>query len=229
MLDLTGTAGEPFRVAYLIVGLLVLGAAFLPGNGPLYRVASLLVGVVMSAFSVWDLLRGANHVTVGAAGLLPALGLLVIGAVGVVRTALARRSASAQLPPPRPHPAARQFGGPASYQPHPPHAYGRPASYQPHPPHAYARPASYQPHPPYAYGRPASYQPHPPHAHGSPVPAAYPAAPGYATVHAAYPAYPATGPASRREIAAQRTATQADPLAAVTPVPPRHRAAEPSA
>ncbi|MEV6932262.1 hypothetical protein AB0M46_48310 [Dactylosporangium sp. NPDC051485] len=188
MLDVTGTAGELSRVAYLIVGLLVLGAAFLPGNGPLYRVASLLVGVVMSAFAVWDLTCGANQGTVGAVAMLPALGLLVIGAVGMVRAALARRSGSAQPPPRRPHPAARQFGGPGSYQPHPPHAYGRS------------------------------------------VPAAYPGAPGYATVHAAYPAYPGVpDPAARPEIAAQRTAAQADPLAAVTPAPPRHRAGEPPA
>jgi hypothetical protein len=59
-------------------------------------------------------LEGAGGVFVLAA----CLALLAAGVFGAVR--MVGRTRSAHLPPPRPHPAARQFGGPASYLPHPP-------------------------------------------------------------------------------------------------------------
>jgi hypothetical protein len=97
--------------------------------------------------------------------LLVPLLLLARGVIGTVRRAAQRPPAAADvlptyLPPPRPHPAARQFGGPASFQPHPPAAY---QAAHPLPPSAMT---------------PGGVQMAP----------SGPPRPGYATVHYEYPA-----------------------------------------
>ncbi|WP_432839373.1 hypothetical protein [Dactylosporangium sp. CA-092794] len=127
-----GTTGESLILAYLLGGVVTFAAAFLPGNVTLYRVVCLILGAVMAVWAAKVLLFGGTLI-VTAFALLAPVALLLIGAVGAVRVAFGRsRSGSAtRLPPPRPHPAARQFGGPESYLPHPPAAY--PQDFPPRP------------------------------------------------------------------------------------------------
>ncbi|MFG2043260.1 hypothetical protein [Dactylosporangium sp. NPDC048998] len=69
------------------------------------------------------LLMFGGTIIINALVLLAPPVLLVRGVIGTVRRVAARSARPVHLPPPRPHPAARQFGGPESYQPHPPAAY----------------------------------------------------------------------------------------------------------
>jgi hypothetical protein len=115
-----GTRGELMLLAYLVGGLAVFGAAFLPGSGPLYRVICLILGTVMAVWAAKVYMFG-GVVYVNAFVVVAPLVLLVRGAIGTVYSIATRPPARGHL---RPHPAAaRQFGGPASYQPHPPTAY----------------------------------------------------------------------------------------------------------
>ncbi|WP_432991397.1 hypothetical protein [Dactylosporangium sp. CA-233914] len=122
LLHIDGGRGEIMLLAYLVAGLATFGAAFLPGNTPLYRVVCLVLGAAMSVWAGKVYLFGGTFY-VNALVLLAPLALLVRGAIGAVGGLAARSATRAYLPPPRPHPAARQFGGPQSYQPHPPTAY----------------------------------------------------------------------------------------------------------
>ncbi|WP_433206553.1 hypothetical protein ACQP00_39745 [Dactylosporangium sp. CS-047395] len=134
LFSIGGMRGEMMLLAYLVGGLAVFGAAFLPGNTPLYRVVCLLLGTAMAAWAGKVLLLG-GFVYVNALVLLAPLVLLLRGGLGTVRSVLTRSKRT----PSRPHPAAaRQFGGDGSYQPHPPMAYAT----QPPAPTAYA---SHQP------------------------------------------------------------------------------------
>jgi hypothetical protein len=114
-----GTRGELMLLAYLVGGLAVFGAAFLPGCGPLYRVICLILGTVMAVWAAKVYMFG-GVVYVNAFVLVAPLVLLVRGAIGTAYSIATRPPARGHL---RPHPAARQFGGPASYQPHPPTTY----------------------------------------------------------------------------------------------------------
>ena len=44
LFQLLGGSADLVALVYLIIGLAVFGAAFLPGNSPIYRVATLVVG-----------------------------------------------------------------------------------------------------------------------------------------------------------------------------------------
>ncbi|GAA3303270.1 hypothetical protein Dvina_39840 [Dactylosporangium vinaceum] len=116
--------GDPGVVAlvYLVIGLAVFAAAFLPGNAPLYRAVSLIVGgVIAVAAAKFMMFGGTVYVSVFA--FLAPLALLLIGVLGTVRhvvTGHRRRSAYAGY---RPHPAAREYGGPGGFRPYPPTSY----------------------------------------------------------------------------------------------------------
>jgi hypothetical protein len=118
LMFVNGESAEVLLVAYLIAGIATFGAAFLPGNPPLYRVICLMLGGVMAAWATKVMMFG-GMLFVNALVLLGPVALLIWGGVGMVRSIASRAPSPAR----RPHPATRQFGGPASYQPHPPHAY----------------------------------------------------------------------------------------------------------
>jgi hypothetical protein len=113
-----GQSAEVLLLAYLIAGIATFAAAFLPGNMPLYRVICLMLGGVMVAWATKVMMFG-GLIFVNALVLLGPVALLIWGGVGMVRHIATRPPARVN----RPHPATRQFGGPASYQPHPPRAY----------------------------------------------------------------------------------------------------------
>ncbi|WP_433047248.1 hypothetical protein [Dactylosporangium sp. CS-033363] len=131
LFSIGGMRGEAMLLAYLVGGLAVFGAAFLPGNTPLYRVVCLVLGTAMAAWAGKVLLLG-GFVYVNALVMLAPLLLLIRGGIGALRSALTR---PARTPLLRTHPAAaRQFGD-ASFQPHLPAAY---AAQQRQAPLAYA-------------------------------------------------------------------------------------------
>nr|BFE55843.1 hypothetical protein GCM10020063_003690 [Dactylosporangium thailandense] len=119
LLQFGGTRGELMLLAYLIGGLAVFGAAFLPGNTALYRVVCLILGTAMAAWAAEVMMFG-GFVYINAFVLLAPVVLLVRGAIGTVRFAVTRPG---PRPGMRPHPATRQLGGTGSYQMHPPAAY----------------------------------------------------------------------------------------------------------
>ncbi|MFI5910719.1 hypothetical protein [Dactylosporangium sp. NPDC051541] len=116
LFNVLGGGADRVAMVYLIVGLAVFGAAFLPGNSPLYKVVSLIVGGAISVAAAKFLMFG-GMVYVSLFAFLAPFALLVIGAIGALRSVLRRPVRPAM----RPHPAARQFG--QSYQPHLPGAY----------------------------------------------------------------------------------------------------------
>jgi hypothetical protein len=227
-----GERAEVLLVAYLIAGIATFAAAFLPGNLPLYRVICLMLGGVMAAWATKVMMFG-GMVFVNALVLIGPFALLIWGAAGMVRSIVNRPPARVY----RPHPATRQLGGDASYQPHPPQGYAAygpaptvpaPRQYQPHPPQGYAdcgpaptvpAPRQYQPHPPQGY---AAYGPAPT------VPAPRQYQPGFVNVHHEYPAGPAPvpPPPTRREAAAFIAHSRRELDVPDEPaVPPRHRRA----
>ncbi|WP_426505109.1 hypothetical protein ACPPVO_46190 [Dactylosporangium sp. McL0621] len=204
---------ELMLLAYGIGGLAVFGAAFLPGNTPLYRVVCLILGAVMTAWAAKVVLLG-GLVHVNAFVLLAPLVLLIRGGIGTVRYAIARPARPGHLPAPRPHPAARQFGGAGSYQPHPPTAY---AAYPAAPAAGTAEPV-YAAYPAAPAAEPAARSAVPVYAAYPAAPAAEPAARSAVPVYAAYPAAPAAEPAARSAV----------PVYAAYPAAPAAtRAAEP--
>jgi len=115
LVNFSGTGGSAMLLAYIGGGLVMFGAAFLPGNTVLFRGVSGILGLVLALWALKVFLFGGTIFLSVVVLLLP-LVLLVRGVTATVGWATSRPAISSalsggHLPPARPHPATRQFTG----------------------------------------------------------------------------------------------------------------------
>jgi hypothetical protein len=84
-------------VLYVVSGLLMVACAMVPGQGPLFRVVTLLVGLAIAGWGTWIIVFGAWQLVGNQLAVLPILAVLVL----LKSLALAMRR-----PDPVPYPVA---------------------------------------------------------------------------------------------------------------------------
>jgi len=120
-------------IMYVVSGLLIIACAMMPGQGPLSRVVTLLVGLLIAGWGGWIIVFGAWHLVGTRLAVLPILAVLVL---------LKSLILVSRQPHPVPYPKATPL--PDYHQPQPRQAQPRGAQ-PPEPPAQYWHVATAQP------------------------------------------------------------------------------------